>query len=39
VAAELEDAFRVLVGLGVLFAVAALVEAFLTPRVAAALLG
>jgi uncharacterized membrane protein SpoIIM required for sporulation len=39
VAAELTEAFRVLVGLGVLFVVAAFVEAFVTPRVAAALLG
>jgi hypothetical protein len=39
VGAELSDAFRVLVGLAVLFVVAAAIEAFLTPRIGAALLG
>ncbi|PSQ04998.1 hypothetical protein BRC97_10285 [Halobacteriales archaeon QS_6_71_20] len=39
VAGELERAAYVLVGVGVLLVVAAAVEAFLTPRVAAAVLG
>lgn len=39
VADELESAFDVLVGLAIVLVVAAFVEAFLTPRIAAALLG
>lgn len=39
VAAALRETFRALVGLGVVFVVAAAVEAFLTPAVAAAVLG
>ncbi|MFC7070177.1 stage II sporulation protein M [Halobaculum lipolyticum] len=39
VAAELERAAWVLVGIGILLVVAAAIEAFLTPRIAAAMLG
>ncbi|KTG07958.1 hypothetical protein AUR64_01615 [Haloprofundus marisrubri] len=39
VAEALRDAFRVLVGLAVVFVVASFVEAFLTPRIAAFVLG
>jgi len=39
VAGELERAAQVLVGIGVLLVVAAAIEAFLTPRVAAAIVG
>jgi hypothetical protein len=39
VGAALEDGFRLLVGLGVVFVVAAAIEAFVTPQVAAAVLG
>ncbi|WP_224448249.1 stage II sporulation protein M [Haloprofundus salilacus] len=38
-AGELRRAFRILVGLAVVFVVASFIEAFLTPRIAAAVLG